>query len=242
MSQQGRKKSYKRPLSTLLMMLLTITFLTVFNYGGPVYAAEPDTIPVMSQSYQMPTAISARRKAEAKPEPTAVLPPPSVLLERQKNKPEPAFTPHPDIPLDAELQVYTYELCEEMDVEYELLLALMWQESKFKVDSIGYNTNGTKDVGLMMINDINRGWIRDDLGITDLMDPRQNILAGATILGDYTSRYDERTSLMAYQMGEYGMKKAKARGVTTTKVAEGILNKRDEFQRIYSEGPGMKSI
>ena len=134
-----------------------------------------------------------------------------------------------EIPLSYELQEYTWNITQELGVPYELLLAIMWHESRFTVDAIGYNTNGTQDSGLLQIDDVNRGWLQEELGIEDLLDPKQNILAGATILSETISKYPENLALMSYQYGESGMKSKQAKGITTSKFVDTVLAKRDYY-------------
>lgn len=137
-----------------------------------------------------------------------------------------------EIPLSYELQRYTYTLCAEKDLEYELILALMWRESGFQVDAVGHNTNGTKDSGIMQINDVNKSWLREEHGIVDLMDPIQNIDAGTTILKIFTEKYGQHGALMAYQYGEAGMRYKYEQGVYTNDKITLLMAKRDEFSEI----------
>lgn len=134
-----------------------------------------------------------------------------------------------DIPLSRELQRYTYQKCREYGLEYEMVLAVMWRESGFQTQAVGYNTNGTRDSGLMQINDVNRRWLLDRHGISDLLDPYQNITAGTAILADYFSKYGENHALMAYQYGEQGMLDKVAGGMETNFLTEKVKTLRDEF-------------
>jgi soluble lytic murein transglycosylase-like protein len=136
------------------------------------------------------------------------------------------------IPLSRELQEYTFAQCVENGLSYELVLALMWRESRFQVTAVGYNRNGTRDNGVMQINDVNRGWLLSELGITDLMDPRQNIAAGTAMLGRLTAKYGEHNALMAYQYGETGMRRKLRQGVTTNELIEMLYVKRAEFMEM----------
>lgn len=146
----------------------------------------------------------------------------------------------PEIPLGKELQEYTYDLCVENDVDYELVLAVMWRESRFKLDATGYNDNGTQDSGVMQINDCNKEWIADELNVTDLYDPRQNILAGVTMLSDLIGTYGEHDGLTAYGAGEAGMLGLKSKGIKTLDNVQIALDKRDEIEamkKILSNSP-----
>lgn len=70
------------------------------------------------------------------------------------------------VPLDAELQSYTEKMCDLYDVPLELAYAVMQVESGFTPAAC----SSTGDYGLMQINSINAGWLKDKLGITDLLD------------------------------------------------------------------------
>lgn len=135
-----------------------------------------------------------------------------------------------DIPLPRPLQRYTYALCDEMQVDYDLILAVMWKESRFQTDAVHVNSNGTRDSGIMQINDINSEWMAQKLEITDLMDPRQNIRAGVTIIAGFVHRYGIHDGVMAYNLGEAGMKRAKERGVTSTDISQSIMEKMAQFK------------
>lgn len=136
------------------------------------------------------------------------------------------------IPMSRELQAYTYKKCEERGIEYELVLAIIWRESNFKINAVHYNTNGTRDNGIMQINDVNRKWLRDDYGITDLMDPYQNIDAGTAMLGRLTSKYGVHNAMLAYQYGEGGMARKLKQGITTSTAIEKAYKQRDYYRKI----------
>jgi len=156
-----------------------------------------------------------------------------VAVEENPGIGEAQFVYLPGIPLSEELQRFTYERCQEVGIEYELVLAIMWRESRFQVNAVGYNTNGTRDNGIMQINDVNRGWLRSEYGITDLMDPYQNITAGTAMLGEYISEYgDEKAALLAYHYGEAGMRRKAAQGVTTNKAVTIALDMRDTYKQM----------
>lgn len=137
-----------------------------------------------------------------------------------------------DLPLSEELQRYTYNRCQELGLEYEMVLAIMWRESRFQPTAVGVNRNGTRDSGLMQINDINKKWLFEEHGIEDLLDPYQNIDAGTAMLAGYFSKYGENFALMAYQYGEQGMLEKAKQGIETNDLTLKVQNKRDEYKRI----------
>ncbi|MCL2013385.1 MAG: lytic transglycosylase domain-containing protein [Oscillospiraceae bacterium] len=138
----------------------------------------------------------------------------------------------PGVPLDKELQKYIYTLCEKNNIEYELLLALIWGESRFMTEAVNQNTNGTVDRGLMQINEIHKEKLSKK-GIDNLFDPKQNILAGISILKPLLDKYDEKTALMAYQKGVKGMMAYKAQGVEETRAVKNILIRRNMYKTMY---------
>ena len=58
------------------------------------------------------------------------------------------------VPLDADLQQYTAEMCDLYEVPLELAYAVMQVESGYTVSA----TSSTGDYGLMQINSINAGY------------------------------------------------------------------------------------
>ena len=78
----------------------------------------------------------------------------------------------------------------------------------------------------MQINSINAGWLKDELGITDLLDARQNIQAGCYMLGMYLSEYEGNVNcaLMAYNLGTTGAKKAWSAGTYSTAYTDKVWN------------------
>lgn len=126
------------------------------------------------------------------------------------------------VPLDAELQSYTEKMCDLYDVPLELAYAVMQVESGFTPAA----HSSTGDYGLMQINSINAGWLKDELGITDLLDARQNIQAGCYMLGMYLSEYEGNVNcaLMAYNLGATGAKKAWSAGTYSTAYTDKVWN------------------
>lgn len=134
------------------------------------------------------------------------------------------FKPY-NVPLSAELQEYTYNLCEEKNVPYALVLAVIEQESQYNPNTI----SNTSDYGLMGINKINHARLKAELGITDFLEPQQNITAGVHMLSELLDKYgDEHKALSTYNLGERGARQILSRGGTSrysrevTKIKENI--------------------
>lgn len=130
------------------------------------------------------------------------------------------------IPLPADLQVYTCEIAAEYEINPILIFAVMWKESSFKVESL--NDNGEYSVGLMQINTY---WHRDRmdrLGVTDITDPKQNILVGIDYLAELLNYRNDTTlewALMAYNGGPTYADEMTAQG----KVSEYALKIKDKL-------------
>ena len=139
--------------------------------------------------------------------------------EQQSASEEAAETMAEEIPLSEELVQTALTACEQYEVPPQLLFAVMEVESGFQTDA----QNGAC-TGLMQIHSINLPYLQEQIGISDLSDPEQNIQAGAFILGGYLSRYNTEDSLMAYNLGEGGAKKQWEQGIHGTAYTEKVLN------------------
>ncbi len=144
------------------------------------------------------------------------LSPTAALLEKKQE-------PLADVPLSEALQRYTIGLCAETGVPYPLVLGIIDHESGFDENAVHRNANGTLDSGLMQINDAAKSWAKDTCGVTDLLDPKQNLLTGVTLLSGYLEKYSLHDSVMAYALGEAGMKNAIAAGQTSTQATDEII-------------------
>ena len=134
-----------------------------------------------------------------------------------------------DIPLSYELQLDTREASTTFDVPYELLLAMMFRESSFQTDA-------HNDIcwGLMQVHQMNFEWLETELaeyGVTDVKnDPRDNIWAGAYIIGGYLDKYgDIHKALMAYNCGEYGASKLWERGYESSQYSRNVVETMGEY-------------
>lgn len=131
-----------------------------------------------------------------------------------------------EIPLSEDLQEYTFGLCQEKKLDYEMVLALMKVESNYNPKLI----SKTNDYGIMQINRVNHKWLREQLGITDFLDPKQSILCGVTMLGNLRTKYDEpHKILMAYNFGEGGARKHWRNNVFTSRYSRKVMAIREEI-------------
>ena len=134
-----------------------------------------------------------------------------------------------DVPLSESLQQHIYNVCENKGVPVALVIAMIDHESGFNPDVI----STTGDYGLMQINQINHDWLEETYHCSDLLNPYQNVYCGISIIGSHIEKYGRLDkALMAYNMGEYGAKKAWENGVTSTKYSEMILSLMDKYEEV----------
>lgn len=132
--------------------------------------------------------------------------------------------------LEVEIQEYAYNKCVEVDIPYEVFMALMWNESKYDTDALSQDG---MDCGLCQIRKSNHNWIEKELGRDlDFFNPYDNIDASIFMLTHYRDNYNPdnlNTLLMIYNMGPSGAKKCWDSGYYSTKYSRAILNKAQEF-------------
>lgn len=117
--------------------------------------------------------------------------------------------PKYNISLSLELQQFTYDLCNQYEISYELVLSVMYQESTFITNKVHYNKNGTNDKGLMQLNSsVRDGWAKQyNITNFDPFIPKQNIEIGLRKLKDLIICYEYKriseTKLIYYVLGSY---------------------------------------
>lgn len=103
-----------------------------------------------------------------------------------------------DVPLSADLQEHIRQLCDEYGVDMPLVLAIIGQESNYRTGAVGDDGNS---IGLMQIQPRWHQARMDDLGVTDLLDPYQNITVGIDLLAELIETGGTRWAIMAYNAG-----------------------------------------
>jgi soluble lytic murein transglycosylase-like protein len=138
-----------------------------------------------------------------------------------------------DVPLSKSLQRYIHEISADNNVPVSLVMAIIEHESGFNPEAV----SPTDDYGLMQINKINHEWLAKDYRCVDMLDPYQNVFAGVKIIGRFVEKYDGDygRALMAYNLGDYGAKKAVENGITSTKYSAAIYNLMMEYEGEYND-------
>lgn len=141
------------------------------------------------------------------------------------------FTPL-NVPMDESLQEYTYWMADAYDIDFTFLMGLIRNESNFQADVI----SATNDYGLMQINQNNHEWLTNAVGVTDFLDPYQNIQAGVYILNTLFEKYDDpHMVLMAYNMGEGGASKLWDQGVYQSKYSQRVIGYQETYIKELNE-------
>lgn len=137
-----------------------------------------------------------------------------------------------DVPLSDSLQRYMYEVCADEEVPVTLILAMIEHESSFNPEAI----SRTEDYGLLQINKINHEQMEEQYRAADMLNPYQNIFCGVKIIGSYLAKYDGdiTSALMSYNMGDYGARKARENGVSSTPYTEVILSIMEKYEEIVN--------
>lgn len=131
-----------------------------------------------------------------------------------------------DIPLETELQDYIRKECDEMNVEMELVLAIMKVESDFNSEVI----SDTNDYGLMQINIVNHESLQKKLSIYDFLDPYDSARAGIYMLSGLDWCENDVQRLMCYNMGVTGAKRAWNKGIQETEYSKKVLKTKEELR------------
>jgi len=128
------------------------------------------------------------------------------------------------------LQRYIYEICADENVPVTLVYAMIEHESQFNPEIV----SKTDDYGLMQINEVNHTWLNEEYRCADMLDPYQNVFCGVKIIGEYVNRYDGdlTKALMAYNMGDYGARKAWENGVKEITYSNTILGLMQNYEEV----------
>nr|DAL85203.1 MAG TPA: Transglycosylase SLT domain [Caudoviricetes sp.] len=202
-----------------------VLFLTLLLLGAGsalvgTRAPEPETTAISAKDWTGPPAATAPTEtAKPTPAPTEA---PEIIPEPEEK------IPLYDVPMSDELQAYLYKSCKETGVPFEFALALIGNESDYRPEII----STTNDYGLMQINTCNHGWLEEELGVEDLLDPEENITAGLYILSGYFEKYEDLNMvLMAYNMGENGAQKQWKKGVYQTGYSQRVMERLDKLEQ-----------
>ena len=132
-----------------------------------------------------------------------------------------------DVDMDYDLQEFIYCLCRSYNMDFTFVMAVIEQESNFKPNIV----SETGDYGLMQINSQNFDELTEITGVTDYLDPYQNVIVGCYILHELFEKYDEpHKVLMAYNFGEYGAPKLWERGIYSSEYSRSVIDRQNKLK------------
>ena len=131
-----------------------------------------------------------------------------------------------DVPLDIDLQEHIFAVCEIYDVDPAVIISMIARESSFRANAMG---DGGESYGLMQIK---KKWHKarmERLGVTDLLDPYQNVTVGIDLLSELL-RYGDSLewALMCYNGGYAYADKRIANG-NISDYAKGVIGMSKEL-------------
>lgn len=132
-----------------------------------------------------------------------------------------------DVPLEPELQEHINQLCDDYNVDMPLVLAIIGQESNYNVHAIGDNGNS---LGLMQIQTQHHQARMDRLGVTDLLNPYQNVTVGIDLLAELIGKNNgTEWAVTAYNAGAGTADYNKTIG-TQTEYTESVMMLREMIE------------
>ena len=134
-----------------------------------------------------------------------------------------------DFPED--VQRHLLKLCEERDLDYTTVIALIEKESKFKSNAVGDNGNS---FGYGQIYKIWHKKRMAEEGVTDLTNPYGNLKVCTSYLKYIKDRYGDKGDhfiLMVYNMGEPVALRAWKNGTQSTQYSRDILHRAKEIKQ-----------
>lgn len=113
----------------------------------------------------------------------------------------PNVTARYSVPLEEDLQIHIIRECEQRQIDSAIVFAVIEIESHYDIDAMG---DSGKAYGLMQVQE---RWHREriaKLGVTDLLDPYQNVSVGIDYLAECIERNGLEKGLMVYNAGQQG--------------------------------------
>lgn len=173
----------------------------------------------MAEEFETSFAIEEEEIPMEKEKPTEI-----VIIDLDKE-----FSAWSDIPLTAEEQETLWDKCNELEVNYWMLIALCESESNFKADAVG---DHGKSIGYMQINKVNWERMKTQYNL-DVNKPIDNLLCGAYMFKELADKYDTITQVvMGYKCGERRASELIEQGVILSAV-EDITNRAIELENTH---------
>lgn len=131
--------------------------------------------------------------------------------------------------LPEEVQRFIYRICKRDGVRYALILAMIERESGYKADCIG---DDGESAGYMQVQEAWHKERMEEKGVTDLLDPYQNIMVGVDYIKELIDKYGTiQDALAAYNYGEKGaLRHLWNKGIFQYEYNETIMRRMQEIE------------
>ena len=192
---KGEKGGTMRKRGAILFVLcIAATIIVILPMRADCSRQEPEHISIPRVEFESIEAIRQESVQE---------------ISHEKN----VYKPIDEIPLDADLQEYMQELCEDNNLSFAFALMIMESESRYDPAAVGDNG---ESVGLFQINRVNWERMAEEYGY-DVHDVKGNIGSGVAILTELFVKYDDPYRvILCYKCGESRGNDLFAQGVYKT--------------------------
>lgn len=157
----------------------------------------------------------------------------TIGMAEQRQEPEPMYVD--GVALDHGLQGWLFEYCWNRNLSGCLVIAMIEQESECDPDCI-YITDNEESYGLMQIQPF---WHQERmyrLGVTDILDPKQNIRTGVDFLLELFEKNPETEWVLnAYNGGEAYADRMQEIGIVTDYSLEVLTRAKELEVKLYGD-------
>lgn len=200
-SRTRNQRKRERARAVFMVAAVGLLWCGVGSVMVKAWAEHPAEQPVNGQEYL--ASIQADSVNYESSKPVTV----SQVFNEAENAEAMEFFP---VPLDHEVQAFVIRACEDLNMDPAVIIAMIDQESDFREDCVG---DDGASFGLMQIQQKWHTERMDKLGVTDLMNPLQNVAVGIDYLAELLDRGNGlEWALAAYNAGATGANNGLGKG------------------------------
>lgn len=217
-------------IAMLVLACIIMIFAVVNKITSLSEAAETSGEPIVFETIHNPEKTSVQTTNEEPIYSSCISPDTEAVTEKSTSEETTEYVEpvvYFDVALGHYLQDHIFEECDKYGIDPAIVIAMIERESDFRPSLIGDKGNS---YGLMQIN---KKWHlarMKRLGVTDLLNPYQNITVGIDYLAEmYEYGKTIEWALMAYNGGPSYARKLTAKGVVSA-YAKGVLERSEELK------------
>lgn len=133
------------------------------------------------------------------------------------------------IPLTADEQMELFNAADAFDIWYPLAIAMVEVETDFR-NTAG---DGGNSIGYLQVNKNYHAELMEQVGATDLWEPRDNFRTGLAYLAQQIERFgDIHKALMAYNMGPSGAAAVWERGIYESEYSQKVMERAEYWAAV----------